>query len=74
MEGIWEGLVAKVLDTSLEGTHLYGQDGSLQKGKDGPHIPYAPCMEYLPTFARKKSTCFVGKSTSTIFRKTGHEK
>jgi len=38
------------LDTSLEGTHIK-VSGSLQKGKDGPHIPYAPCMEYLPTFA-----------------------
>ena len=24
-------------------------------------IPYAPCMEYLPTFARTKSPSFVGK-------------
>ena len=30
------------------------------------YIPYAPCMEYLPTFARTKSPSFVGKYTSTM--------
>ena len=27
------------------------------------HTPYAPCMEYLPTFTRTKSPSFVGKYT-----------
>ena len=35
---------------------------------------YAPCMEYLPTFARTKSPSFVGKYTSTMVRIWGgHE-
>jgi len=29
-------------------------------------FPYAPCMEYLPTFARTKSPSYVGKYTSTM--------
>ena len=32
------------------------------------HYPYAPCMEYLPTFAQRKSPSFVGKYTSTMVR------
>ena len=30
--------------------------------------PYAPCMEYLPTFAWTKSPSFVGQYTSTMVR------
>ena len=30
------------------------------------YYPYAPCMEYLPTFAPTKSPSYVGKYTSTM--------